>query len=75
MKNSRNYFSIVPDEYGGMSGIVTMNDLLEQIVGNLENDDSIPLESPLIEKIDSKTWKIHGTVSPEFISEQIGVIV
>ena len=33
MKKSRNHFAVVFDEYGGMSGIITMNDLLEQIVG------------------------------------------
>ena len=38
MKATRNSFAIVLDEYGGVSGIITMNDLLEQIVGNFELD-------------------------------------
>ncbi|MDD4088790.1 MAG: hemolysin family protein, partial [Tissierellia bacterium] len=38
MKKSRNHFAVVFDEYGGMSGIITMNDLLEQIVGDIDDD-------------------------------------
>ena len=38
MKNTHNYFAVVLDEYGGMTGIVTMNDLLEQIVGDLDEE-------------------------------------
>lgn len=73
MKNTRNHFAIVLDEYGGMNGIITMNDLLEQLVGDLKDDDSIPDESPLIERIDSQTWKVQGTTPLEMVSEQLGV--
>ena len=38
MKKTHNYFAVVLDEYGGMTGIVTMNDLLEQIVGDLDEE-------------------------------------
>lgn len=72
MKKSRNHFAIVLDEYGGMNGIITMNDLLEQIVGDLEDDDSIP-QQPLIERIDSQTWKIQGIAPLEMVSDQLGV--
>ncbi len=50
-----------------------MNDLLEQLVGDLEDDDTLPLESPLIERLDSQTWKIQGTAPLGMISEQLGV--
>lgn len=75
MKNSRSHFAIVLDEYGGMNGIITMNDLLEQLVGDLEDDDTIPAESPLIERIDSQTWKVQGAAPLEMVSEQLGVIL
>lgn len=73
MKKSRNHFAIVVDEYGGMSGIVTMNDLLEQLVGDLDDDSSLPLETPDIEQLDSKTWRIQGTASLEEVSKRLGV--
>lgn len=73
MKKSRNHFAVVVDEYGGMNGIVTMNDLLEQLVGDLDDNISEPEELPLIEKMDSKTWKIRGTAPLEHVAEQLGV--
>jgi len=75
MKQSRNHFAVVVDEYGGMSGIVTMNDLLEQLVGDLEDDISMPEELPLIERLDSKTWRIQGTAPLDEVSKQLGVLL
>lgn len=43
MKKTRSHFAVTVDEYGGMSGIVTMNDLLEQLVGELPEDDEAPI--------------------------------
>jgi putative hemolysin len=73
MKNSRNHFAIVLDEYGGMSGIITMNDLLEEIVGDLEDDDTVPDDPPLIEAIDSQTWRIAGAAPLETVSMELRV--
>ncbi len=75
MKKYRNHFAVVVDEYGGMSGIITMNDLLEELVGDLEDDISIPAESPLIERTDSKTWRIQGTAPLDEVSKQLGVLL
>lgn len=60
MKLNRSHFAVVLDEYGGTSGIITMNDLLEELVGDLEDDATAPKELPLIERMDSQTWKIRG---------------
>lgn len=73
MKKTRNHFAVVLDDYGGMAGIITINDLLEQIVGNLDDDDTIPVEPPLIERIDSRTWKIQGNTPIELVAEQLEV--
>lgn len=75
MKKTRCHFSVVIDEYGGMSGIVTMNDLLEQLVGDLEDDNSMPQEEPFIEPIDSKTWRIRGIAPLDEVSERLGVML
>ncbi len=73
MKQSRNHFAVVLDDKGGMSGIITMNDLLEQIVGDL--DDNLRSEEPkmLIERVDSCTWKIPGSASLKMVTQHLGV--
>ena len=75
MQKSRKHFAVVIDEYGGMSGIITMNDLLEELVGDLEDDITVPAEEPLIERIDSKTWKIHGAAPLHEVSKELGVML
>lgn len=73
MKKTRNHFAVVLDEHGGMSGIITMNDLLEELVGDLEDDASVPEEPPLIERIDSRTWKLQGSTPLKLVAKQLGV--
>ncbi len=75
MKVSRNHFAVVLDEYGGVSGIITINDLLEQLVGDLEDDLAAPKILPQIERIDSNTWRIQGNTPLEDVSRQIGVLL
>lgn len=73
MKKTRNHFAVVLDDYGGMSGIITMNDLLEKLVGDLDDDISIPAELPQIERIDSKTWRIRGITPLSKVSKQLEI--
>lgn len=73
MKTSHNHFAVVLDEYGGNVGIVTMNDLLEQLVGDLQNDERIEEDAPEIEPIDSQTWKVKGTASLEDVAEALEI--
>ncbi|HHX24092.1 MAG TPA: HlyC/CorC family transporter [Thermoanaerobacterales bacterium] len=75
MKKTRNHFSVVLDRYGGMSGIITINDLLEELVGDLDDNDSIPDKPPLIERIDSHTWKVNGAAPLEMLSKQLNVLL
>jgi len=60
MQHSRSHFAIVLDEYGGMTGIITMDDLLEQLVGDL--DDSTVTESGQenIHQLSDGTWEVTG---------------
>ena len=56
-----------------MTGIVTMNDLLEQIVGDLDEEPTPEEEMPDIEKIDSRTWKILGEADLEEVAETLNI--
>lgn len=73
MKKTRNHFAVVLDDYGGMTGIITINDLLEQLVGNLDDDTTLPVEPPPIERIDSRTWKVQGYAPVELVAEQLNI--
>ncbi len=74
MKQSRCHFAVVLDEYGGTAGVVTINDLLEQLVGELD-DDPLPPEGepPLIEQVDGRTWKINGAAELEDVAAALDI--
>lgn len=60
-KNTDDHFAVVVDEYGGMSGIITVTDLVEKIVGEFADDDEEPFEK--IMKTGISTWTVHGSVT------------
>ena len=72
MQKSKNHFAIVLDEYGGLAGIITMSDLLEEIVGNLDNDTEA-VEEEEITQIDNNTWKILGSTDIETVSKALNI--
>ena len=69
MRRTRNHFAVVLDEYGGMSGIVTMNDLVEQIVGDIDDADS---EEAII-PIGGGKYSAGGRAALEDIGELFGM--
>ncbi len=73
MKKSRDHFAVVVDEYGGVDGIVTMNDLLEELVGDLEDDVSAPPSRPDIEKLENNSWRIKGSAPIDEVISKLEV--
>lgn len=73
MKQSKNHFAVVLDEYGGVSGIATMNDLLAQIVGEFDDDADAPIDDPDIIQLAEDTWKIRGGASLDDVAETLKV--
>ncbi len=73
MQKSRNHFVVVVDEYGGVDGIVTMSDLLEELVGDLEDDMTAPPSCPDIEQVGQKVWRIKGAAAIDEVMKCIGV--
>lgn len=72
MQRQKVHMSIVVDEYGGMSGIVTMEDLLEEIVGNIY-DEFDPTEKVEIEQLEDNLWRVSGAIDLETLSDTLGV--
>ena len=70
-RKQNQHMAIVLDEYGNMEGIVTLEDVLEEIVGEIEDEFDLPDES--IERIDDNTVRIDGTFPIDDFNEQFGV--
>jgi len=69
-RRSNQHMAIVVDEYGAMQGIVTLEDLLEEIVGEIEDEFDLPDES--VERVDDDTIRIAGTFPIDDFNEQFG---
>jgi putative hemolysin len=67
-RRTNQHMAIVVDEYGAMQGIVTLEDLLEEIVGEIEDEFDLPDES--VERIDDDTIRIDGTFPIDDFNEQ-----
>lgn len=73
MKKTRNRLAVVLDEYGGMLGIITMNDLLEQLVGDFDEDQPAEeMQESEIEKIGEDQWRIKGTCDMVTVAQELG---
>jgi putative hemolysin len=69
-RKQNQHMAVVVDEYGAMQGIVTLEDLLEEIVGEIEDEFDLPDES--IERIDDTHIRIDGTFPIDDFNEQFG---
>ncbi len=75
MKTGGKTFAVVLDEYGGMRGILTMNDLISRLVGDYGGDEADESGNPTVylEKISDTTWKLVGNVDISDIAEELDV--
>jgi CBS domain containing-hemolysin-like protein len=71
LKRKRLHIAIVVDEYGGTSGLVTMEDILEEIVGEIE--DEYDLESAAIRKETGDTFLVTGSVTIADLNDEAGL--
>lgn len=62
-------FAIVVDEFGGTEGVITMEDILEELVGEIQ--DEYDSETPLIEKLDEKKFRVQGQATLVALNERL----
>lgn len=72
MKIKKVYFAVLLDEYGGMTGIVTLHDIIETLLGEIQEDDDIEEPDP-IQQIDSDQFRIYGQADIEDIEKALGI--
>jgi putative hemolysin len=69
-RRTKNHMAIVVDEYGAMEGLITLEDVLEEIVGEIEDEFDLPDEA--VERLDDSRIRIDGTFPIDDFNEQFG---
>lgn len=72
MRRRRRSFAVVVDEYGGFAGVLTINDLVSEIVGDLR-DEFDRTTSPAIVRIDERRFLLDGACAVDEVAESLGV--
>ena len=72
MQKKRQHLAILVDEYGGFSGIATIEDLVEEIMGDIE-DEYDEMEEPQLKKLDEHTYLIDGFMNVDDLHEELSL--
>ena len=72
MKKTRRYFAVVVDEYGGLTGIITLHDLLEALVGDMYETEEEPKPED-ISRLTENSWCIYGCADLDDVSKALGI--
>ena len=72
-RGNRNHLAVVIDEFGRIAGLITIEDVLEQIVGEIEDEFDIAEEEGDIFALADRTYRVSGDTSVERVNEAFGV--
>jgi putative hemolysin len=70
LREARQHLAVVADEYGATAGIVTLEDILEQLVGEIEDEFDLPDDT--LERVDERTVRVAGTMTIDDFNEALG---
>ena len=72
MRQQRAHMAVVVDEFGGTAGIVTIEDLVEEVVGDIADEFDHQRE-PAIRKVEERVWSVAGSVRLEELNGELGI--
>ncbi len=72
-RQTRTHMAVVVDEYGSTVGILTLEDVLEELVGEIQDEFEAAAPSPVIRKISDNSYLVHGRALVEDLEEKLGI--
>ncbi|HEY3519940.1 MAG TPA: transporter associated domain-containing protein [Rhodanobacteraceae bacterium] len=72
LRRSRNHMALVVDEYGGIAGLITIEDILEEIVGEIDDEHDDAVQPSLIVPAGESEWLVDALTPIEDFNEQLG---
>jgi CBS domain containing-hemolysin-like protein len=73
MRNERRHFAIVLDEYGSVAGVVSLEDLLEELVGPIDDEHDVPTPADALRKIGGMRYELDATLPLDDLNERLGL--
>jgi magnesium and cobalt transporter len=74
-RETRTHLSIVVDEFGSSVGVVTLEDILEELVGEIQDEFDPEAPIPMVLKQDENHYLVHGRALLEELEEELGVVL
>ena len=71
LQKSKNHLAVLIDEYGGFSGIVTIEDLIEEVMGDI--NDEYDEDDPAIKKVDNTTYLVNGLITIKELNDKLNL--